>query len=334
MPLDKALLSLPLALLALPAGAQEFTAKIGNLEAPQAVINQMIEKVGDLVSERTDGAVEFQLFPSGQLGPQREMTEAVQLGTLEATVAPIAFLGGFNPEASIVDIPFLYPADETAAQEIRAGEFGTALCESFESRGTHCVGLWPNGRKQFTSNTSMEDMDAFQNQTFRVMESSILQAQMEALGATAVPLPFGELYTALQTGVVEGQENPLDTIFNMKFHEVQDYLLVSNHGVIENVILFNPMFWDSLPEEYRATITEAFAEVIPELIEKKAEAGEEALQVIRDSGTEVRELSEEETAAFRAAMYAPAREAYLDRAGTAGQTLIDLYEEAYATATQ
>lgn len=316
------------------AGAAEFVAKIGHLESDQQSRHVHLEKVAELVAERTGGAVEFQIYPQGQLGQQREMTEGVQLGTLEATVAPAAFLGGFNPAVSILDIPYLLPADDEAAQAIRSGTFGEALCDSFDTRGVECITLWPNGRKNFTSNEPLADLDDFAGQKFRVMDSNILIEQFNALGASAIALPFGELYTALQTGVVDGQENPLDTIQRMKFYEVQEHLVLSNHGAMEDVVLFNPAFWQSLPEEHRTTIVDAFNEVIPDLIEHKAAAVDAALEEIKAADMNVRELSDEEKAAFREKMYPAARAAYIERAGEEGEQLIGIYEKEYETAAE
>lgn len=315
--------------LAAPALAQEYVAKIGHLESTQQSRHIHLEKVAELVAERTDGDVEFQIFPQGQLGNQRQMNEGVQLGTLEATVAPAAFLGGFNPLVSILDIPYLIPEDADAAAELRDGPFGQALLDSFSDKGMVAIDLWPNGKKQFTSNEPLDSLDDFAGQKFRVMDSSILIEQFNALGASAIALPFGELYTSLQTGVVDGEENPLDTIKAMKFYEVQKYLVVSDHGAMEDVILFNPMFWDSLPGEYQTVIKDAFAEVIPELTAHKAAAVEAALETVKESGTNVRIADEEERAKFREVMFAPASAAYVAKTGDAGQALLETYTAAY-----
>ncbi|MCR4268449.1 TRAP transporter substrate-binding protein [Nitratireductor sp. ZSWI3] len=321
------------AMVATGAWAADFVAKIGHLESAQQSRHVFLEKVAKLVSERTNGAVEFQLFPQGQLGQQREMTEGVQLGTLEATVAPAAFLGGFNPAVSILDIPFLLPGDDATAQKIRGGAFGEALCGSFETRGVHCIGLWPNGRKSFTSSKPLTGIDDFAGQKFRVMDSNILIEQFNSLGASAIALPFGELYTALQTGVVDGEENPLDTIQRMKFYEVQKHLVLSDHGAMEDVILFNPAWWASLPAEHQKTIADAFQEVVPDLIAHKAQSVAAALEEIKGSGIDIREMSDDEKAAFRDKMYPAARAAYVARAGEEGEKLIAVYEQEYGAAT-
>ena len=305
--------------------AQDYVARIGHLESDLQSRHVALEKVAATVNAETGGAVEFQLFPQGQLGGQREMTEAGQLGALEATGAPAAVLGGCNPAVSILDIPYLIPGDAEAAQALRDGPFGQALLESFSSRGVVALTLWPNGKKNFTSNEPLDDIASFADQTFRVMDSRILVEQFNALGASAVVLPFGELYTSLQTGVVDGEENPLDTIQRMKFYEVQDYLVISEHGAMEDLVLFNPNWWDSLPQEYKTIITAAFVEAIPELTAHKAAAIKEALEEIEASETNVRTASAEERAALREAMFDPSVAAYLSIAGAEGQALIDTY---------
>ncbi len=325
-----AALALALSLASGAASAQEFVAKIGHLESTAQSRHVHLEKVAELVKERTEGAVELQIFPQGQLGNQRQMNEGVQLGTIEGTVAPAAFLGGFNPAVSILDIPYLLPEDAAEAQALRDGPFGQALLDTFADKGMVALTLWPNGKKQFTSNKPLDNLADFADQKFRVMDSSILIEQFNALGASAIALPFGELYTSLQTGVVDGEENPLDTIKNMKFYEVQENVVISDHGAMEDVVLFNPMFWESLPAEYQDVIKGAFAEVIPELTAHKAAAVEEALQVIKDSGTNVRVASPEERAELRELTWGPASEAYLAKAGDAGAALLAAYEEATA----
>lgn len=309
-----------------PAFAQDFVARMGHLESPEQSRHLYLEKVAEMVTERTNGAVEIQLFPQGQLGNQRVMTESVQLGTLEATAAPAAFLGGFNPLVSILDIPYLMPTDPAEAQALREGPFGDALLDSFSDRGVVGIAWWPNGMKNFTSNSPLDNITAFADQKFRVMDSRILIEQFNALGASAISLPFSELYTSLQTGVVDGQENPLDTIQKMKFFEVQDYLVISEHGAMEDVILFNPTWWNSLPEEYQEIINAAFDEVVPELITHKAESIKQALDIISQSDINIRIAPTEERTAFRDAMYDKSVAAYIDSVGNEGAAaLIEIY---------
>ncbi|WP_102223401.1 TRAP transporter substrate-binding protein [Acidimangrovimonas sediminis] len=316
--------------LAAPAMAQDYVAKIGHLESAQQTRNIYLEKVAKLVHERTDGHVTFKIFPQGQLGSQREMNEGVQLGTIEGTVAPAAFLGGFNPLVSILDIPYLLPADPKKAEALREGPFGQDLLASFADKGMVAVGLWPNGKKEFTSNKPIANIADFKGQKFRVMDSAILIKQFDSLGASAIALPFGELYTSLQTGVVDGEENPLDTIVSMKFYEVQKYLLVSDHGAMEDVILFNPAWWNKLPKDYQKIIRDTFAEQVPALTAHKAAAVKEALAKIEASGTNVRVADAKERAALREVMFQPSVDAYLSKTGDAGKKLMDVYKQQMA----
>ncbi|MBT9385275.1 TRAP transporter substrate-binding protein [Pseudooceanicola sp. CBS1P-1] len=321
-------------MLAGAASAQTYVAKIGHLESAQQTRNQTLEKVAALVKERTGGEVEFQIFPQGQLGDQRQMNEGVQLGTIEGTVAPAAFLGGFNPVVSILDIPYLLPEDPEKAQALRDGPFGQQLLDSFKDKGMVAITLWPNGKKQFTSNKPIDNLAEFAGQKFRVMDSSILIEQFKALGASAISLPFGELYTSLQTGVVDGEENPLDTIASMKFYEVQKNLVVSDHGAMEDVVLFNPMWWASLPEKDQKIIVDTFHEVIPEMTKAKAAAVEKALETVKASGTNVRVAGPEERAELREKTFGPASEAYVAKAGDAGKALLATYEKEYGALGQ
>jgi tripartite ATP-independent transporter DctP family solute receptor len=309
--------------------AQEFTARIGHLESAQQARHQGLEKVAALVNERTEGNVEFQLFPAGQLGQAREMNEGVQLGVIEGTISPAAFLSGFNPAFSILDVPFIYPADREQATELRTGDFGQAVLDTFDDVGVTAIAIWPNGRKSFTSSKPLEDVAAFAGQRFRVMDSRVLISQFEAVGASAIALPFGELYTALQTGVVDGQENALDTIATMRYNEVQDYLVVSEHGANEDIVMFNTAWWNSLPEEYRTIIREAFDEVRPQVEEIKEASQASARERLEAAGMNVRDITDEERETLREQMYPQARDAYVAQAGAVANQLVETYEAEY-----
>src|SRR3546814_153391 len=293
----------------------------------------MLEKVAERVKERTNGEVEFQIFPSSQLGGQREMSEGVQLGSLEGTVSATSWMAGFNPLVTILDLPYFIPADPDQAQALRTGPFGDRLLETFSEKGFAAVGFWPFGFKQITSNKPLDSIDAIEGQRFRVMASDILMAQFEALGGSAIALPFGELYTSLQNGVVDGQENPVSSILSMRFYEVQDYILISDHGAIEDVIVFNPGWWSSLPEEHQATIRQTFAEAVPELQALYKKQREEGIELIKSSGAKVRVLSDEEKATLRERAFEPTKEVYLDRHGEVGAELMALYEQEYSNIT-
>jgi len=312
-----------------PAVAQsKFPMKIAHLESPIQPRHQALLKVAELVKSRSNGEVDIQLFPAAQLGNARQQVEGVQFGTIESSMMPAAFIAGFNPVVSILDIPYIYPSDRAKSQQLRSSAFGRAILDSFASRQLVALTLWPNGRKSITSNKSLDKLDAMPGQKFRVMDSKILMEQFAAVGASAVAIQFGETYTALQTGVVDGQENPLDSIATMKFHEVQKNLVVTEHGAMEDVFLINPAWWNKLPASHRDVIVKAMDEVRPQFEKMKDEAQTKALEVIRTAGkTSVRVADEGERKRMRDAMYPRARAAYLERTGAEGQKLVGLYEQ-------
>lgn len=302
--------------------------KIGHLEAPTQPRHQGLVMVAERVKSRTNGEVEIQLYPASQLGNARQMVEGVQFGTIEATMMPAAFLGGFNPAVSILDIPYVFPTDRAKSQQLRESAFGKAILESFTSRKLLALTLWPNGRKSLTSNKPLDKLDALRGQKFRVMDSKILIEQFAALGASAVAINFSELYTSLQTGVVDGQENPLDTISTMKFHEVQKHLVVTEHGSMEDVFLVNPLWWAKLPQGHRDAIVQSLNEVRPQTEKAKEAAQQASLELIKGSGKiAVRVADEAERRRLRDAMAPKAREAYLERAGAEGVKLMELYQQ-------
>ena len=330
--LRHALLILGTLLLTLPGLGQ--AARVGHVEASGQPLDQVLKLSAEQIAERTDGRVDLSVFPSSQLGNARAMTEAVQLGMQDAVAVPAAFIGGFNPLVSILDIPYLLPTNDDQANQLRKSEFGQALLASFKDRGFVAVALWPGGFKHFTSNEKLEGIDDFKGQKFRIMDSRVLRAQFEAVGAQAMPIPFGDVYTSLQTGVVDGQENPLDSIARMKFHEVQEYLLLSAHGVVENVVLFSPTFWSGLSEDDMQTVSDVFTDNAKELARVKGENQKQALEEIKAAGLTINELDDAEQQTLRDRMYPAARDAFLEQAGDEGQQLIDLYEGVYGDITE
>ncbi len=310
-----------------PAFAKaKYQARIGHLESPAQPRHQGLLKVAELVKQRTNGEVEFLLFPASQLGNARQQVEGTQFGSMQGTVMPAAFLGGFNQAVSALDLPYLYPADRVAAETLRQGPFGKAVLESFNGTGLLALAIWPNGRKNLTSAKPMNNADSLKGMRFRVMDSKILIQQFTGAGASAIVLPFSELYTSLQLGVVDGQENPLDTITTMNFHEVQKYLVVSEHGAMEDVFLFNPMWWNSLPKTHQDVIKTTIDEVRPEVEKNKELAQEKSMKIIKAAGVTVRIADEAERVELRKRMYPPAKKVYLKMSKRKGQKIIAVYE--------
>lgn len=250
-------------------------------------------KFKEEVEAATDGRVKVNLFPSGQLGSAREMFEGLQMGTQEIALVPTARISGFAPELQLFDLPFLFPSREVG-YKIMDGEVGTELLANLKSQKIKGVAFYEDGYKHFTSNKPIAKLEDFKGQKFRTMESPIIINQFKALGANPTPIDFGELYSSLQLGVVDGQENPLVTIVSSKFYEVQTNLTLSEHAYLGHVLIFSDDWYSKLPEDIQEILYEKGREIA--VWQRQAVQDEEKnyLQTIKDAGVNVVELSPEQ----------------------------------------
>jgi len=317
--------------LTIPAHAAEFNLRLGSLDPTTTAKHRGLIKASELIKERTNGNVVITVYPSSQLGNAREMTEAVQLGSLDAVINPASFLGGFNPSVAIFDIPYLFPTNAEMARKLRNSPFGDAVLDTFRKRGLEPVALWYGGWKVFSSNKPIANVQDFAGQRFRVMDSKILMQQFAALKASAIALPFGELYTSLQNGVIDGQENPIDIIERMKFFEVQKNVVVSDHGAIVEVILFSPALWKKMPENYRKIVRDTFREVAIDVEKGKQEDAKNSLEFLRKAGLNVRVPDSAEEKRMHDAMFPAARDTFVAMSGDEGKKLMAVYEEQMKT---
>lgn len=250
-------------------------------------------KFKEEVEEATNGRVVVNVFPSGQLGSAREMFEGLQMGTQEITLVPTARISGFAPELQLFDLPFLFP-DREIGYEIMDGEVGTELLNKLSSQKVIGVAFYEDGYKHFTANKAINSVKDFQGVKFRTMESPIIVEQFKALGAIPVPIDFGELYNSLQLGVVDGQENPLVTIESQKFYEVQSHLILSEHAYLAHVLLFSESWFNGLPEDIQNILYEKGREIAKWQRQAVQEEEEKYLETIREYGTTIIELTDEQ----------------------------------------
>lgn len=260
---------------------------------PETPHHKAALKFKEEVEAATDGRVKINIFPSGQLGSAREMFEGLQLGTQEIALVPTARISGFAPELQLFDLPFLFPTREIG-YEIMDGEVGTELLDNLKSQKVKGVAFYEDGYKHFTSNKPIVKLEDFKGQKFRTMESPIIINQFKALGANPTPIDFGELYSSLQLGVVDGQENPLVTIVNSKFYEVQKYLILSEHAYLGHVLLFGDDWYNKLPEDIQKILYDKGREIA--VWQRQAVQDEEKsyLQTIKDAGVDIIELTPEQ----------------------------------------
>ncbi|MCF4150349.1 TRAP transporter substrate-binding protein [Dethiosulfovibrio sp. F2B] len=251
-----------------------------------------------IVEDRSGGKMEVQIFPSMQMGSMREQTESAQMGTLDITIQPVSVLTPFVEELQIIDFPFLWPSTDELYR-VMDGPVGQRFYEFTEPKGLVSLGLWASGFKQFTTKgIDIHVPEDFKGVKMRVMPSPLLIAQYKTWGANPIPIEYAELYNALQQGIVDGQENPIQTIAMNKLYEVQDRLILSNHGFLAYIFVVNKGWFDGLPDDARELVLQAEKEA--RLAERGAQAKKEAeyLDEIKSSGISVTELTDEEYEAF------------------------------------
>lgn len=251
-----------------------------------------------LVSEKTNGQVEVLIFPAGQMGSDTEVAEMLQTDSIDAAIIPTAKLSGFYAPLQIIDLPFLFPSKEVAYKVLDNSEFKQMLFAPMESLGFKGLNFWESGFKQLTANRPIHNPEDLKGLKMRVMESPLLIAQYRAFGSNPVAIDFSETYNSLQQGAADGQENPLNSIVNMKFYEVQSDMTISNHGYLAYALMFSIASWEKLPADIQAAIQEAADEAVVKerAINAEMEAG--YVKTISDSGTTVYELNAEEMDSF------------------------------------
>ena len=232
--------------------------RVSHTLAPESHYHQGLTHWKELVEKRTNGSVKIEIFHSAQLGSERDVVEGVSLGTIEATLTSTGPLPNFTNAFMVFDLPFIVQ-DRQKAYAWMDGPMGRKILDSLETSGIKGLGIWENGFRNLTNSErfvdSPDDMDGLK---IRLMENPIHVATFETLGARAVPMPFGELFTALQQGTVDGQENPLVIIDTSKFYEVQDYLSLTGHFYSPAVLLVNLNYWNNtLNEEERRILAQA-----------------------------------------------------------------------------
>jgi len=309
---------------------QVYTAKLGTVEPVDSPKMEAMEMFRDKVAEATDNKVQITIYPAEQLGSAREMIEATQMGGEEAVMLPSSNFTGFEPNMSILDLPFLFPSREVC-YEVVDSEAGDALLATLEDNGMVGVAWWESGFKQLTGNFAIAGPETYKGKKVRVMENPVLIAQFQALGASAIPINFGELYNALQQGVVDGQENPIPSIYEMKFFEVQKYMALSDHGYLPLVLAFNKQWFDALPTEYQETIRVAGKEAAEWLrVEQRHLETDEFIPAMEKAGLQVVELDEQTRQAYADMVKEPTRAKLMNIIDDEGKQLLQQLDEKIA----
>ncbi len=277
--------------------------KFSHVVAENTPKGQGALKFKELAEKKLPGKVQVQVFPSSQLfGDAKEM-EAVLLGDVQLIAPSLSKFDRYTKKIQVFDLPFLFD-DIEAVDRFQATPTGQSLLTSMKNRGLIGLGYWHNGMKQLSTNKDkLTRPDDVKGLKFRIQASDVLEAQFRALGANPQKMAFSEVYQALQTGVVDGQENTWSNIFSQKFFEVQKTIAETNHGVIDYMVVTNAKWWDGLPADIRKGLSEAMTEATAYANKLAFDLNEADKKKIMDAGkAKIQKLSKEDVAAWRKAM--------------------------------
>ena len=281
-------------------------------------------KFKELVEKNMAGKVEVQVFPNSQLFGDGKELEALLLGDVQIIAPSLAKFGKYTKQLQIFDLPFLFD-DIQAVDRFQASPEGQGMLSSMSKKGIMGFGYLHNGMKQLSANTKLSMPADAKGLKFRIQASDVLEAQFKAVGGNPQKISFSEVYQALQTGVVDGTENPWSNTYSKKFHEVQKFIMDSDHGVLDYMIITNAKWWAGLPPDVQKGLKAAMDESIA--YGNKA-AFQEALsfrdKVIADKKAEVVPMTKEQKAAWRAAM----KPVWTKFEGEIGKNLMDAAQRA------
>ena len=253
------------------------------------------------VNEEMNGKACMEVFPNSTLYNDDQVLEALLQGDVQLAAPSLSKFEQFTKVFRIFDLPFMFKNIE-AVDAFQNSDTGQAMKESMTRRGLLGLAFWHNGMKQMSANVPLVSPTDAKGLKFRVQNSDVLKAQMAALGGSPQPMAFSEVYGALQTGVVDGQENTWSNIYGQKFFEVQDGTTETNHGVIDYMLVTSTDWWDSLDGDVRDQLATIIEEVTTARNSESYKVNQEAKQAIIDAGGVVRELDADARAEWVATM--------------------------------
>ena len=281
--------------------AEPIVIKFSHVVAVDTPKGQAAEHFKKLAEERTKGAVTVQVYPNSQLYKDKEEMEALQLGSVDMLAPSLAKFAPLGvKEFEVFDLPYIFDGYEDL-HKVTTGPVGKKLLNMLEVKGILGLAYWDNGFKVMSANKPLKTPADFKGLKMRIQSSKILDAQMRALGAIPQVMAFSEVYQALQTGVVDGTENPPSNLYTQKMHEVQKYVTFSNHGYLGYAVIVNKKFWAGLPADIRTQLEGAMVDATVFANSIAKQKNEEDLASVKASGkSEIIMLSDEEKAAWKA----------------------------------
>jgi len=315
--LTKALgiLAISASLLAGPVFAEPINIKFSHVVAVDTPKGQAAEFFKKRAEELTAGKVKVDVYPNSQLYKDKEEMEALQLGAVQMLAPSLAKFGPLGvKEFEVFDLPYIFDGYEDL-HKITTGPVGAQLLAKLEPKGIKGLAYWDNGFKSFSANTPIKTPADLKGKKLRIQSSKVLEEQMRALKAIPQVMPFSEVYHALQTGVVDGTENPISNFYTQKMHEVQKHLTITDHGYLGYAVIVNKKFWEELPADIRGQLETAMKEATDYANKIAKEKNDQDLEAVKASGkTAVYVPTAAERAAFKAALL-PVHEAMASRIG-------------------
>ncbi|ASY60493.1 MULTISPECIES: TRAP transporter substrate-binding protein [Sinorhizobium] len=266
-------------------------------EGSPLVIGQ--RKFAEIVKEKSGGKIDVKVFPAGMLGGDLQSVTALQGGLLQMSVMNAGLMASLAPDFAILDLPFLFESTKEA-DAVMDGEVGKTFAKELDDKNLVVLAYWELGFRNLTnSRRPVEKVDDIEGLKIRVVQSPIYLEMFQALGANAVPMPFPEVYTALETGTVDGQENPAPSILTAKLNEVQKYITLTRHTYNPMVLLFSKPLWEKLDQEEKDLLQAAATEAAAFQRQLSRNADQKAVDALAASGMTVTKLPPEEIARFR-----------------------------------
>lgn len=317
-----ATLALPAAALAAPA---PILIKFSHVVAQHTPKGQAADYFKKLAEERTKGRVKVEVYPNSQLFKDKEEMEALQMGSVQMLAPSLAKFGPLGlKEFEVFDLPFIFD-DYAELHKVTQGPVGAKLLKKLETKGLMGLAYWDNGFKVMSANKPLRVPADFRGLKMRIQSSKVLDSEMRSVGAMPQVMAFSEVYQALQTGVVDGTENPPSNLYTQKMHEVQKYVTLSNHGYLGYAVLVNKKFWMGLPADIR-TILEGCMKDATDFANSVAKKdNEEAMAAVKKSGrSQIITLTPQERAEWKKAM----DKAHKDNMGRIGKDIVmEVYKE-------
>nr|WP_234987283.1 TRAP transporter substrate-binding protein [Bacillus sinesaloumensis] len=248
-------------------------------------------KFAELVEERSNGRIKIEVFPSAQLGEEKAVIEQVQLGAIEFTRVSSGPLAEFNKDFGVFSLPYIFDNDEHTWKFLN-GDMGAAMLESLEDSQLRGLAYYSSGSRNFYSSKPLKSIDDLEGLKIRVQQNKINMELIDALGASATPMPYGEVYSSLQTGVIDGAENNHPSFYSAKHYEVAPNYILDGHQRVPEVLLISKTVWDTLSAEDQEIIKEAALDSVEYQREEWDKYEKESLDAVKKEGATVVEVDD------------------------------------------